>query len=49
MNKLRCLIGRPKTYRKISNGIDFAMCRSCHRQVEVHDETRIQMLLGYKW
>lgn len=49
MNWLRCKIGRPRVYRRIINGIDYAMCRRCHRQVEVHDETWLQRLLGVDW
>jgi len=36
-NVVACFVGRPRCYRQREDGIDFAMCRYCHRQAEVHD------------
>lgn len=52
MDWLRCRLGRPRTYREgqLVGGIPmYAKCHWCHRQVEVHDETVVQRLVGYKW
>lgn len=48
---VRCLIGRPTTYRRptVMPGGSYAICVSCERQTEVHDETMLQRLLGYRW
>lgn len=36
---LRCWLGRPATYRELMDDGDwwFAMCKHCHRQIEVHE------------
>jgi hypothetical protein len=50
---IRCRIGRPRTYRDgpdVGGGVPmYALCWACGRQVEVHDETVLQRLLGYRW